>query len=268
MNFDIEVVKTYVMAYAPSILAAIAILLIGRIIAGLVHSGASRFLRKSRMDEMLVGFISNIIYGLLMAFVVIAALGQLGVETTSVIAILGAAGLAVGLALQGSLSNFAAGVMILVFRPFRVGDYIEGGGVAGTVKELTMMATVLHKPDNVKIIVPNSQLMDGPITNFSINDTRRLDMVFGIGYGDDIRHAKDILADLIAQDSRFLAEPQPVIAVSELGDSSVNLIVRPWLKTTDYWAAKWDYTQAVKESFDAAGITIPYPQQDVHVHQQ
>jgi small conductance mechanosensitive channel len=189
------------------------------------------------------------------------------VETTSFIAILGAAGLAVGFALQGSLSNFAAGVMLIIFRPFKSGDFIEAGGTIGVVEAIQIFNTVLRTPDNKMVIVPNSNITGGNITNYSAKEDRRIDMVFGIGYDDDLKKAKEILERLISEDSRILKDPAPTVAVSELADSSVNFVVRPWVKTSDYWAVYWDFTEKVKLTFDAEGISIPYPQQDVHMHQ-
>jgi small conductance mechanosensitive channel len=202
-----------------------------------------------------------------MTFVIVAAIGTLGVQTTSFVAVLGAAGLAVGFALQGSLSNFAAGVMLIVFRPFKAGDYVEAGGTAGSVQEVSIFTTVMKTPDNKKVIIPNSQITGGSITNYSAMETRRVDMVFGIGYGDNIKQAKDTLEQILAADERILKDPAPTIAVSELADSSVNFVVRPWVKTADYWAVYFDLTEKVKLTFDEKGISIPFPQQDVHMHQ-
>ena len=191
---------------------------------------------------------------------------MIGIETTSFIAVLGAAGLAIGLALQGSLANFAGGVLVLLFKPFRVGDFIDAQGVAGTVSEIQIFNTILTTPDNKKVIVHNSQITGGSITNFSAHDTRRVDMVFGIGYGDDIAEAKSILESLVHEHELVLNDPAPVVRLHELADSSVNFICRPWTKTGDYWAVYWDITHAVKESFDSNGISIPFPQQDMHVY--
>jgi len=188
------------------------------------------------------------------------------VPTTSVVAILGAASLAVGLALQGSLSNFAAGVMILIFRPFKKGDYVEAGGAAGMVESIGIFTTVMTTPDNREVIVPNGAIIGNNITNYSARPTRRVDMVFGISYDDDIRKAKALLQEIVAADTRVLEDPAPVIALGDLGDSSVNFLVRPWVKAEDYWALKWEMTETVKQQFDEAGITIPYPQMDVHLH--
>jgi len=224
-------------------------------------------MEKRDVDDLLASFVSNIAYIALVAFVVIAALGKLGIQTTSFIAILGAAGLAIGLSLQGSLSNFASGVMIIAFRPFKVGDFIEAGGVSGVVEGIQIFSTQMRTGDNKAIIVPNSNITGGNITNYSAKEQRRIDMVFGIGYDDDIKKTKQVLQELILADERILKDPEPVIAVAELADSSVNFVVRPWVKTDDYWNVKFDFTEAVKLRFDKENICIPYPQQDVHMHQ-
>jgi small conductance mechanosensitive channel len=223
-------------------------------------------MEKRNIDALLASFTSNIAYVTLVAFVIIAALSQLGIQTTSFVAIIGAAGLAIGLSLQSSLSNFASGVMIIAFRPFKVGDFIEAGGIAGVVEGIQIFSTQMRTGDNKQIIVPNSNITGSNITNYSAKDTRRVDMVFGIGYDDDIKKAKDILTKLLEEDERILKDPTPVVAVSELADSSVNFVVRPWVKTDDFWNVKFDYTEAVKLTFDKEGISIPYPQQDVHLH--
>ena len=209
---------------------------------------------------------SNIAYVTLVAFVIIAALSKLGIQTTSFVAIIGAAGLAIGLSLQGSLSNFASGVMIIAFRPFKVGDFIEASGVAGVVEGIQIFSTQMRTGDNKAIIIPNSNITGGNIVNYSAKDTRRVDMVFGIGYDDDIKKAKETLTKLLEADDRILKDPAPTVAVSELADSSVNFVVRPWVKTDDYWGVLFDYTEAVKLTFDKEGISIPYPQQDIHLH--
>jgi small conductance mechanosensitive channel len=203
----------------------------------------------------------------LLAFIVIAALGQLGIQTTSFIAILGAAGLAVGLALQGSLSNFAAGFLLIIFRPFKVGDLIEAAGVFGVVEAIQIFTTQLKTADNKTVIVPNAKLTDDNIVNWTVKGTRRVDMVFGIGYEDDIDKARSLMAEIIAQDSRILKTPEPQISVSELADSSVNFVVRPWVKVEDYWGVHFDLNEKIKKAFDANGVSIPFPQRDVHVYQ-
>ena len=251
--------------YGPKIIAAVVIFILGRIVARLICNAVRRVLKRSKVDDLLVSFVGSLTYMGVLAFVIIAALNQLGIQTTSFVAILGAAGLAIGLALQGSLSNFAAGVLMIIFRPFKNGDYIEGAGVAGLVEQIQIFTTELRTPDNKLVIIPNANLMSGNIVNYSANKTRRIDMVFGIGYDDDIRKAKTILQEIIATEPRILKEPAPVIAVSELGDSSVNFVVRPWAATKDYWDLYFHLTETVKIRFDEEGITIPYPQRDVHI---
>ena len=221
---------------------------------------------KGNVDITLIKFASNLTYTVLLIVVILAALGQLGVQTTSFLAILGAAGLAVGLALQGSLSNFASGVLIIFFRPFKVGDFVELAGKTGTVSQIQIFTTELKTPDNKVIIIPNSQITSSVITNFSAEDTRRVDLKFGIGYGDDLLKAKKILSDLVNSDSRILKEPAPFVAVSELADSSVNFVVRVWVNAPDYWAVFFDMTEKVKLTFDKEGISIPFPQRDVHLY--
>lgn len=223
-------------------------------------------MERRNVDALLASFTSNIVYVALVAFVVIAALSKLGIQTTSFVAVIGAAGLAIGLALQGSLANFASGVMIIAFRPFKVGDFIEAAGVAGVVEGIQIFSTQMRTGDNKAMIIPNSNITGGNITNYSAKDTRRVDMVFGIGYDDDIKKAKELLMELIESDERILKDPEPVVAVSELADSSVNFVVRPWVNSADYWGVMFDFTEAVKLRFDAEGISIPYPQQDVHLH--
>jgi small conductance mechanosensitive channel len=247
--------------------AAVAIFVIGRWLAKFATSSVRKLMAKRDIEDTLENFLANLLYAVLMAAVVIATINQLGVETTSLLAIVGAAGLAIGLALQGSLSNFASGVMIVAFRPYQVGNFIEAGGVAGTVVEVQIFTTILKSPDNKKIIVPNSQIMVGTIVNVSANPTRRVDIVAGCGYEDDLDHVRRVLEQILAADERVLEDPAPTIAVSELGDSSVNFVVRPWVNASDYWSAKCDITEAIKKQFDAEGISIPYPQRDVHIHE-
>ena len=248
------------------IIAALAIFIIGRWVANLITKGVRRLLERADVDATLVKFLSNIVRILLLIFVILAAIGQLGIQTTSLIAVLGAAGLAVGLALQGSLSNFAAGVLVIIFRPYKVGDYIEAAGVSGTVDEVQIFNTVMNTPDNKRIIVPNSQITGGIITNYSAHETRRVDFTFGIGYADDIDKAKKIIEEVLTADERVLEDPAPQIVVAELADSSVNIVARPWAKAADYWGLKFEVTETVKKRFDAEGISIPFPQRDVHVY--
>jgi small conductance mechanosensitive channel len=256
----------YIIPFAINVAMAILIYVVGKIVVKILVNVFGKLLAKSNYDEMLINFLKSIVSALLMVFVIIAALGQLGVDTTSLAAILAAAGLAIGLSLQGSLSNFAAGVMLLVFRPFKAGDFVDAGGASGTVKSIGIFTTLMNTPDNKEVIVPNGQIYSGTITNYSAKDTRRVDMVFGIGYDDDLKKAKTILQEMIDADPRVLKEPAAQIAVSELGDSSVNFVVRPWAAAGDFWGLKFDFTEAVKLRFDKEGISIPYPQMDVHVH--
>ena len=249
------------------ILGAIAVLIIGRMVAGWVRRIVRNGLQRAEVDSTLVLFVSKLLYYLVLAFVVIAVLGVFGVQTASLVAVLGAAGLAVGLALQGTLSNFAAGVMLLFFRPFRVGDYVDTGGTAGSVEEIGVFATTLKSPDNVKIVVPNSKVYGEIIKNFNGFDTRRIDLVIGISYDDNIGTAIDTIRSIVAADERVLAEPETTIAVSNLGDSSVDLVVRPWCAGPDYWGLRFDLTRRIKEGLEAAGCSIPYPQTDVHLRQ-
>ena len=250
-----------------NIISATVVLVAGIWAAKLIKKLVVSIMDKKEIEPMLISFASSITYIALIAFVIIAALGQLGIQTTSFIAIIGAAGLAIGLSLQASLSNFASGVMIIFFRPFKVGDFVEAGGVSGVVEGIQIFSTQMRTGDNKAIIVPNSSITNSNITNYSAKDERRVDLVFGIGYDDDIKQAKKVLQDIVKKEKRILKDPEPVIAVSELADSSVNFVVRPWVKTGDYWGVYFDLTEAVKLRFDKEGISIPYPQQDVHMHQ-
>ena len=252
--------------YGLKVIAALAIFIIGKMVANIVKSGITRAMSKGKSDPILISFTTNIVYAALLAFIIIAALGQLGIQTTSFIAILGAAGLAIGLALQGSLSNFAAGVLMIIFRPFKQGDFIDGAGVAGVVEEVHIFNTVLRTGDNKTIIIPNDSLMSGNIVNYSAKPTRRIDLVVGIGYNDDIKKAKSILDQLMQNDERILKEPTPTIGLLELADSSVNFAVRPWVNSADYWAVHFDLLENIKLRFDDEGISIPFPQQDIHLH--
>ncbi|MFT5335152.1 MAG: small conductance mechanosensitive channel [Halioglobus sp.] len=266
-NLDVSQLLTeYAIPWGIKIVFALIIFTVGRIAVGIVTSIVGKLMKKREMDVMLARFLTSILRWVLLLFVVIAALSQLGIDTTSLIALLGAAGLAIGLSLQSSLSNFAAGVMIIVFRPFNKGDFVEVSGASGVIDNINIFTTTMTTTDNKEVIIPNGAILQSNITNYSARDTRRVDMVFGISYDDDLRKAKQILQDIIAADDRVLAEPAPVIALSELADSSVNFIVRPWAKSEDYWAVKWDTTETVKLKFDEAGISIPYPQMDVHMN--
>lgn len=260
-----DIINAYIIPWGINIVLALAIFIVGRWVARMLLGVAEKMLRKAGMDEMLINFVHSILNALLLLVIIIAALDQLGVDTTSFIALIGAAGLAVGLALQGSLQNFASGVLLIVFRPFKVGHFIEAGGVAGVVEEIGIFSTRMKTGDNREIIVPNGAIYGGTITNNSARDTRRIDMVFGIGYDDDIRQAKELMASIIEADERVLKDPAPLIAVSELADSSVNFVVRPWVNSGDYWGVKFDLTEKIKLAFDEAGISIPYPQMDLHL---
>lgn len=251
--------------YGLNVVAAILILLVGLWLAKKLRVLSVAAMEKRGTDATLVGFLSSLGYAALVVFILIAAVGKLGVQTTSFVAVIGAAGLAVGLALQGSLSNFAAGVLLIVFKPFKAGDFIKAGGEAGTVVDVGILSTELKTPDNLKVIMPNSAIMGSAITNVSAHPTRRVDMTVGVGYSDDLNKAKEIMERLLAADDRVLQDPPVTIAVANLGDSSVDFVVRPWVKSSDYWGVKFDFTKAVKEAFDAEGISIPFPQRDVHV---
>ncbi len=264
---DIErYINEYAIPWGINIAMAIAIFVIGRIVVGFILSIFRRVMAKSKYDAMLVDFLEAIISAILMLFVIVASLDQLGVDTTSLVAILGAAGLAIGLSMQDSMKNFAAGVMLLVFKPFKSGDFVEAGGTAGTVNKIGIFTSTMTTPDNKEIIVPNGAIYSGTITNFSAKETRRVDMVVGIGYDADLLKAKQVLQEMVEADPRILQEPAPTIAVAELADSSVNFVVRPWVQSADFWDVKFDFTEAVKLRFDKEGISIPFPQMDVHLH--
>jgi small conductance mechanosensitive channel len=251
--------------YGLKVIGAIVILIVGRIAAGIGRNLLRKGMARTKVDEAVTSFLASLVYIAILTFAILAALAQFGIQTASFVAVLGAAAFAVGFALQGSLANFAAGVMILLFRPFRIGDFVEAGGVMGTIKDITLFTSVLATPDNIRIIVPNGQMTGGVIKNFSANDTRRVDLVIGIGYGSSIQKAAEIMQGLLEEDKRILADPAPTIAVAELGDSSVDFVVRPWVKKEDYWNVRFDFLRNVKERFDAEGIEIPFPQRTVHM---
>jgi len=261
----VEKLWGYVEVYGLKLLFALIILIIGSWVAKLVKGIVTRVLSKRNVDATIVGFIGHFTYILLMVVVVMAALDKVGVKTTSFVAILGAAGLAVGLALQGSLANFAAGFLMVLFRPFKKGDYIEAGGTAGIVDQIQVFTTILKTPDNRLVIVPNGKVMGDNITNYSAMDTRRMDLTFGVSYSDDIPKVKSVLKQIAEGDERVLKDPAPQVMLGELADSSVNFIVRVWVKSSDYWAFKFDTTEKVKIEFDKQGISIPFPQRDVHL---
>lgn len=270
-NLDLELLKQpeqwlpLAIDWGTGLLLAFVIFYVGRFVVGRIVRVIQRVMLSRGMDETLVSFVCSILRWVGLLFVTIAALSQLGIDTTSLVALLGAAGLAIGLSLQSSLGNFAAGVMLIIFKPFKKGDFVEAGGAMGSVESISIFTTVMTTPDNKEVIVPNGAIIGGNITNFSARPTRRVDMVFGISYGDDLRRARQILEEIIAADSRVLAEPAPVVTVGELADSSVNFLVRPWVKAEHYWDVLWDTTEAVKLRFDAEKITIPFPQMDVRV---
>lgn len=261
-------VYTLLAEYGLKIVGSVLIFLVGRWLARLLTKFLNKAMTRAKMDETLVRFIDNLCYLGLLTFVVIAALSNLGVQTASFVAIVGAAGLAVGLALQGSLSNFASGVLMLIFKPIRVGDYVEAGGAQGSVKEIGIFTTILNSPDNVRVIVPNAQITGGTIKNYTVNGTRRLDMVFSVSYEDDLRKAKQVIEQVLAAENRILPDPAPVVAVSTLADSSVNFVVRPWVTVADYWPTHFDLTEKIKVALEANGLTIPFPQRDIHIKQE
>ncbi|MCP3848628.1 MAG: mechanosensitive ion channel [Gammaproteobacteria bacterium] len=255
------------MQIAPNIIFAILIFYVGKMIAKIVKRMVSRVLTKGKVDPLIIGFTSNIVYMGGLVFVVVAALGQLGIQTTSFIAILGAAGLAIGLALQGSLANFAAGFLLIIFRPFKEGDVIEAAGVTGKVDEIQIFTTTLKTPDNKRIIVPNASLGNGNIVNYSSQTTRRVDLTVGVSYDADLKEVRGILTDIVKKDERILSEPDYQIVVGELADNSVNFFVRVWVKSEDYWDVFFAANESVKLRLDEAGIGIPYPQRDVHLYE-
>ncbi|MEQ9309447.1 MAG: mechanosensitive ion channel [Balneolaceae bacterium] len=265
-EFSTDMFMDIVLAYGPGLLKAIAVLIVGlwlvRIIVGIIK----KMLTKSNVDPSLQGFLRSLVSILLKVMVYITALGMLGIEMTSFIAILGAAGLAVGLALSGTLQNFAGGVMILLFKPYKVGDFIDAQGHSGVVKEIQIFITILTTPDNKTVIIPNGPLATGSLINFSTQATRRVDWTFGIGYGDDVDKAYDVLKKLLSGDERILSDPEPFMAVSELADSSVNIVVRVWVNAPDYWAVHFRMNEEVYKTFDKEGLSIPFPQRDIHLH--
>jgi len=261
-----EMLDAYVIPWGINIVMALAIFIVGKIVVGILTNIAKKLMIKAKVDALLVNFIGSIVKTILLLFVVIASLNQLGIDTTSLIALIGAAGLAIGLALQGTLQNLASGVMLIIFRPFKDGDFIEAAGIAGVVEAIDIFTTTMRTGDNREIIVPNGEIFGGTITNLSKRETRRVDMVFGIGYNDDIKKAKNIIQSILDADERVFKDPEALIAVGELADSSVNFNVRPWCKSADYWGVYFDTHENIKLAFDEQGISIPYPQMDVHQH--
>jgi small conductance mechanosensitive channel len=265
MEQVLRTIYTYLATYGFRIIAAVVILVVGRWVARLLSNLVKKGMVKANVDETLAGFTQHLCYIALLVFVVIAALEKLGVRMTSFVVVVGAAGLAIGFALQGSLSNFAAGVMLIIFKPFKAGDYVEAGGKAGTVEEIQIFNTILKSPDNVRIIIPNGQVTAGNIMNYTVNGTRRIDLVVGVSYEDDLKKAQQVIEKVISGDERILKEPAYTVAVSELGESSVNFVVRPWVNAADYWAVRFDITEKIKLALDKNDITIPYPQHDIHM---
>lgn len=263
----LEKIQSLGLEFGGRALIAVAIFYVGRTIARMIAQGLRKLMVAQQVDKILESFVSNLVYWVLMTFVVIAAINQVGVQTTSLIAVMGAAGLAVGLALQGSLANFAAGVLIVLFRPYRVGDFVEAAGIAGAVVQVQILTTILKTGDNKEIVVPNGQIMGSIITNYSSNETRRVDLTIGVSYGDDIDKVRSTIRELVDADERILKDPECLIAVSALADSSVNFAVRPWVKTADYWAVYFGLTEAIKKRFDQEGISFPFPQREVHLKQ-
>jgi small conductance mechanosensitive channel len=271
-NFDLQVLSQQlsglVSAYALKVIGALAVLIIGRGVARWLKRATVRALKRAGVDATLIPFISGLAYTLFMVFVVVAVLGLFGIPTASFIAVLGAAGLAVGLALQGTLANFAAGVMLLIFRPFRVGDLVEVAGTLGTVKEIGIFATHVNTVDNVRVIMSNSSIYGDKIKNYSANEMRRVDLRVGVSYGDDLETAKRTILEVVTAHDKVLEDPAPQVEVVEMADSSVNFVVRPWCATNDYWRVYFDVTQGCKEQLEAAGCSIPFPQRDVHLFEQ
>lgn len=265
MEQVLNTIYAYLATYGLRIVAALVILIVGRWVAKLISNLIKKGMIKAKIDETLAKFAQHLSYIALLVFVVIAALEKVGVQMTSFVVVVGAAGLAIGFALQGSLSNFAAGVMLIIFKPFKVGDYVEAGGKAGTVEEIQIFHTVLKSPDNVRIIIPNGQVTSGNVMNYTVNGTRRIDLVIGVSYEDDIKKAQQVIEKIILSDERILKEPAYKVAVSELGDSSVNFVVRPWVDAAEYWNVRFDLTEKIKLALDKNGITIPYPQHDIHI---
>jgi small conductance mechanosensitive channel len=265
MNINVDAIWSWVSAYSLNIIGAILIFIVGKWLARRISNLLSKLLEKNNVDKALVSFLTHLTYYALVVLVVVAAAGRLGINTASFLTVIGAAGLAVGLALKDSLSNFAAGVMLVLFRPFTIGDVVSTAGITAKVEKITIFNTLFCSADNQLIIVPNNKIISDIITNITAKDTRRIDLTVGISYSDDMAETKQILATLAKEDSRVLADPAPVVAVAELADSSVNLIFRPWVKTGDYWDVRFDLTEKIKNALDEAGISIPFPQQDVHL---
>ncbi|MGD8484917.1 MAG: mechanosensitive ion channel [Thioalkalispiraceae bacterium] len=263
-----ELISEYAIPWGINIVLALAVFIIGRWLSKIIVNAIKKVMTRSNLDDVLVSFLGNILNAVLLLVVIIAALDQLGVDTNSVLAIFAAAGLAVGLALKDSLANFAAGIMLVFFKPFKLGDFIEAAGVSGIVETMGIFNAVLRTGDNREVTIPNSQIYGGVITNYSARDTRRIDLVIGIGYEDNIQTAKQVLHNILNKEERILKDPEPTLLVSELGESSIDLAVRPWVNSADYWVVRSDLLETIKTEFDNEGISIPYPQRDVHLLQE
>jgi small conductance mechanosensitive channel len=265
----IDVIKQFLAtegtAFALNLLAAILIFIIGRWLSGLISRIIAQIMTKAKIERLLVTFVQHMTYFALLAFVVIAALDRIGIKLTALIAMIGAAALAVAFALQGSLSNFAAGILMVIFKPFKVGDFVQIAGAQGTVQEIQVLTTVINSPDNVRIIIPNAQVTAGTIQNFTANDTRMINLTIGVSYDDDLKKAKQVIESVLTADARILKTPAPTVAVSELGDSSVKIVVRPWVKPADYWDVYFDITEKLKVAIESNGMSIPFTQYDVHI---
>lgn len=259
-----DIAVTYAGEYGMKIVMAILIFVVGKWAVSKITAFTKAMMERSKIDQTLVEFAESLIYFVLLIMVVLASLNALGINTTSFIAVFGAAGLAIGLALQGSLANIGAAVLIIVFRPFKVGDFIEAGGAMGTVDDVNLFSTIISPVDNRTIIVPNAAIIGENITNYSNKPQRRVDHVFGIGYDDDLKLAKETLMEIMNQEDRILQDPAPFVAVSELGDNSVNFVTRAWVESADYWDVHFEMIEKVKLIFDEKGISFPYPQMDIH----
>jgi small conductance mechanosensitive channel len=267
LNPEIDYVGLYLIPWSINITMALVIFVVGRWLAKLISRGIQRVMKKTATDEILIKFIGNMVYFALLVVVVIAALDRLGINTSSVLAVFAAAGLAIGLALKDSLSNFSAGVMLVLFKPFKAGDFIEAAGNSGVIERIRIFSTVMRTVDNREITIPNSLIYGDTIINYSARDTRRIDLVFGISYDDDIRKAKTLINEALQENTLVLKDPEPAIMLLELADSSVNIAVRPWVNSGDYWNVRAELLENIKAKFDANGISIPFPQRDVHLYQ-
>jgi small conductance mechanosensitive channel len=267
MDLDaiLQRIYEYLATYWIQVVAAIVIFVVGRWLAKVISKLVARALTKAKVEPTLTNFLKNLCHIVLLTFVIIASLKKLGIPMTEFTVVVGAAGLAIGFALQGSLANFAAGVMLIIFKPFKVGDFVELAGQKGSVKEIQIFNTILNSPDNVRLIIPNGQVTGSSIMNYTVNGTRRVDLVVGVSYDDDLKKARQVIEQVLAGDDRILSEPPTTVAVSELADSSVNFVVRPWVKTADYWDVYFNITEGIKTALDKSGITIPYPQRDIHM---